>query len=109
MGQDELIEARASRWLAARDAGSTTAEEAAEFNRWLEADIRHRVAYLRLEASWKRADRLREVRPLDRDVDPDLLGPPRARRPWITALAAGLVIALIYRPPLAAAERGGTR
>lgn len=95
MSHDELIEARASRWLAARDAGGATAEEALEFTRWLEADIRHRVAYLRLEASWRRADRLREVRPLDRDVDPDLLATPKVRRPWMAALAAGLVVAVL--------------
>ncbi len=95
MSHDELIEARASRWLAARDAGDATAEEALEFTRWLEADIRHRVAYLRLEAGWKRADRLRDVRPLDRDVDPDLLGPPKVRRPWVAALAAGFVLAML--------------
>jgi transmembrane sensor len=95
MSEDELIDARASRWLAARDAGATTAEEAAEFTRWLDADIRHRVAFLKLEASWRRADRLRDVRPLDRAVDPDLLAPPTSRRPWSMGLAAGVVIALL--------------
>lgn len=103
MSEDELIEARASRWLAARDAGAATAAEADEFNQWLEADIRHRVAYLRIEAGWRRADRLRDVRPLDREVDPDLLGPPKARgwtaspvrRRWTVALAASAVMALL--------------
>jgi transmembrane sensor len=95
VSHDELIEARASRWLAARDAGSATADEAAEFTQWLDADIRHRVAYLRLEAGWKRADRLRDVRPLDRDVDPDLLSSPTVRRPWMAAMAAGLAIAML--------------
>lgn len=95
MSNDELIEARASRWLAARDARAVTAEEAAEFNAWLDADIRHRVAYLRLEAGWKRADRLREVRPLDGAVDPELLRPRESRRPWIMALAAGVVVAVL--------------
>ena len=95
MSESELIEARASRWLAARDAGEATAEEAAEFNRWLDADIRHRVAFLKLEATWRRADRLRDVRPLDRAVDPELLGPPKLRRPWTMGLAAGVVLALL--------------
>ena len=104
MSEDELIEARASRWLAARDAGAATAAEAAEFNAWLEADIRHRVAYLRLEAGWRRADRLRDVRPLDGHIDADLLGPPAsargwsaspARRRWTVALAASAVVALL--------------
>jgi transmembrane sensor len=91
----ELIEARASRWLAARDAADATAEQAAEFNRWLDADIRHRVAFLKLEATWRRTDRLRDVRPLDRAVDPELLGPPDLRRRWSMGLAAGVVLALL--------------
>lgn len=95
MSNDELIEARASRWLAARDARAATPEEAAEFNEWLDADIRHRVAYLRLETHWQRADRLREARPLDRAADADLLRHTAARRPWMMALAAGLVVAVL--------------
>jgi transmembrane sensor len=95
VSDDELIEARASRWLAARDAGDATAEEAAEFSRWLDEDIRHRVAYLRLEASWRRADRLRGLRPLDRAVDPDLLTAPAPRCVWPAALAASLVVAVL--------------
>jgi transmembrane sensor len=91
----ELIEARASRWLAARDGGTGNPEEAAEFNRWLDADIRHRVAFLKLEANWRRADRLRDVRPLDRAVDPDLIGPPKLRRPWSIGLAAGVLLTLL--------------
>jgi transmembrane sensor len=95
MNELDLIESRASRWLAARDAGEATAEEAAEFNRWLDADIRHRVAFLKLEATWRRADRLRDVRPLDRAVDPELLGAPKLHRRWSMGLAAGLVLALL--------------
>ncbi len=94
MNDLELIEARASRWLAARDAGAATPQEAAAFERWLDDDIRHRVAFLKLEADWRRTDRLREVRPLDRAVDPDLLGRPKLRRPWSMGLAAGVLITL---------------
>jgi transmembrane sensor len=94
MSEDELIEARASRWLAARDAGALSRAQADEFTRWLEADIRHRVAYLRLEATWNRTDQLRELRPLDRSVDPDLLA-AREQRRWPLALAASLAVALI--------------
>lgn len=46
-------------WLAKRDSGQCTEAEEAEFNRWLRADVRHRVAYLRLEAAWERAARLK--------------------------------------------------
>ena len=90
----EDIEHDASRWLAARDAGATSPAQTAEFNRWLEADIRHRVAYLRLEASWRRIAKLKDLRPLDRDVDPDLLKDRPERRPWPFAVAAALLLAI---------------
>src|SRR5690349_18846476 len=92
---DDVIDARASAWLAARDARPATPEENAEFKQWLDADIRHRVAFLRLESNWHRADRLRDVRPLDRDADADLLRAPTTRRPWIMALAASVVVAML--------------
>jgi transmembrane sensor len=87
------IEVRASQWLAARDAGSPTPAQAEEFNRWLDADIRHRVAYLRLEAQWRRAEKLRDLKPLDGPVDPDLLAPRTPRR-WPLALAASVLLVL---------------
>jgi transmembrane sensor len=69
----DRIEHEASLWLASRDAGTPSLAQADEFSRWLESDIRHRVTYLRLESSWRRAGKLRDLRPLDRDVDADLL------------------------------------
>ena len=90
----EDIEHDASRWLAARDAGAISPAQTAEFNRWLEADIRHRVAYLRLEANWRRIAKLKDLRPLDRDVDADLLKPRALRRPWPFAVAAALLVAI---------------
>jgi transmembrane sensor len=89
------IEHEASRWLAARDAGDRSAAHNEEFNRWLHADIRHRVTYLRLEANWHRVGRLKDLRPLDRDVDPDLFTQRRVRRFWPFAVAASLVFALL--------------
>jgi transmembrane sensor len=90
----EDIEHDASRWLAARDAGATSPVQTAEFNRWLEADIRHRVAYLRLEANWQRIAKLKDLRPLDRNVDPDLLRTRSLRGPWPIAIAAALLLAI---------------
>ncbi len=63
------------------------------FEQWLQADIRHRVTYLRLEAAWRRGDRLRDLRPLDRSINPDLLRPPR--RYWTLAIAASVLLALL--------------
>ena len=91
---NDEIEREASRWLAARDAGATSPAQVAEFERWLDADIRHRVAWLRLDAAWRRTDRLQELRPLDRDVDPDLLKVRSLRRSWPLAAAAALLLAI---------------
>ena len=85
MNAAELIEQQASRWLSRRDAQAPSAEDDADFDRWLAADIRHRVAYLRLEGAWKRSDRLRDLRPLDRGVDPDLLRAHTLRSRWPVA------------------------
>jgi transmembrane sensor len=93
MNRAELIDQEASRWLVSGDAGTRSPEDACAFQQWLDADIRHRVAYLKLEATWRRGDRLRDLRPLDRTIDADLLAPPR--RHWSLALAAGVLIMLV--------------
>jgi transmembrane sensor len=90
----DSINLRASRWLAARDAGPFTSAESEEFNRWLDEDIRHRVAYLRMEANWRRAERLRELKPLEGQAQPDLLAKPAKRR-WPMALAASVLVAAL--------------
>jgi transmembrane sensor len=87
------IELQASRWLASRDARPSDPGLATAFDQWLHADIRHRVAYLKLEAAWQRGDKLRDLKPLDRTVNPDLLRPPR--RYWSVAIAASVVLVLL--------------
>jgi transmembrane sensor len=87
------VELQASRWLASRDARPSDPELASAFEQWLQADIRHRVAYLKLEAAWTRGDRLRDLRPLDRTVNPDLLRPPR--RYGSLAIAASVVLVVL--------------
>jgi len=56
MSADE-IEMMAAAWLAREDR-DLTVEEALELQHWLAASTLNRVAYLRLKASWQRADRL---------------------------------------------------
>jgi transmembrane sensor len=92
-----LVEQQAARWLAARDAHAQSPEDEATFGEWLDADIRHRVAFLRLQSAWGRCDRLKELRPLDREVDAELLrgAALRERRPFTWAVAATVVVALI--------------
>jgi transmembrane sensor len=91
----ENVEDAASRWLAVNDSGAMTGKLAEEFQIWLEADIRNRVAYLRLESTWKRIARIQELRPLDRDPDADLLRERSVRRPAVLAAAASIVLALL--------------
>src|SRR5690606_32305248 len=65
MTKSSEIEARAATWLIRREAPDFSADEQKELERWLEASPRHRSAFLRLEAAWRRADQLRKLRPLD--------------------------------------------
>ena len=96
MKQREVIEQEASRWLVERDARPPDLEDEAAFQQWICADIRHRVAFLRLEETWRRSDRLHEARPLDRDVDADLLRAPPVRSRWSMAIAASLLVGLLF-------------
>lgn len=93
MNSSERIEHEASRWLAAQDSSDTTVQ--GDFQHWLESDIRHRVAFLRLRASWERMDKLRTLRPLDRSVNPDLFKERSFRKTAPLAIAASVVLALV--------------
>jgi transmembrane sensor len=52
------IDAEAASWIERRHFGALSGEEQGEFDAWLGQSIEHRIAYLRLNASWKRAKRL---------------------------------------------------
>ena len=106
MNKLESIEAEASRWLAARDAGGERFAEA-DLSRWLQADIRNRVAFLRVESQWLRTDRLRELRPLDRGIDADLLRSRPALRHWPIAAAATVLLVMAAAGFLAIARGFG--
>jgi transmembrane sensor len=67
------IESAAADWFARQDSAELSMVEQAAFDAWLGADIRHRVAYLRLQKTWDRTGRLRDLRPLDGEIDTDLL------------------------------------
>lgn len=56
------IEARAAEWLARKDGSDWTPAREAELGAWLSESTANRVAYLRLEAAWVRADRLIALR-----------------------------------------------
>jgi transmembrane sensor len=90
MSADET-ELLASAWLAREDRG-LTAEETDALDLWLSSSSLHKVAYLRLKASWQRADRLAALKgpmPFAAPEHPRLFSRPR-----LLALAAALTLLL---------------
>jgi len=113
MATAQDIESAASEWLVRLETDRST-EIRAQFDLWLEADPRHKAAYLRLERGWRRADRLKNLRPLDGAVNENVLetfpqgqepghleaateapvSDSRRRTPWFAAAAALAIIAI---------------
>lgn len=58
MRDSRWIEQHAAEWLARRECNAWTQRDGAQLEAWLSSSTRHRVAFLRLEAAWKEADRL---------------------------------------------------
>lgn len=86
MQSAESIERQAARWVAIHDGREPTAEEARQFEAWIQGDPRRMGAYVRLEAV---NARLRRARGLQGLQEP----PPRPGRPvwWALAAAAAVV------------------
>ena len=61
MTSSSQIERTAAAWLARRDAGAWSPDDQAALDAWLQEATAHRVAFLRLETTWRRADRLRAL------------------------------------------------
>lgn len=61
MDSSAQIEERAADWLARRAGGSWSASDELQLAQWLQASTAHKVAFLRLEAAWSRANRLKAL------------------------------------------------
>lgn len=84
---DDLSRLAAS-WIERREFANWSDADQAEFDAWISASPAHRIAFLRLEAGWKRTELLGALRPLrsNKRRDPhiairapfsqDLLHPP---------------------------------
>ncbi|HYG26046.1 MAG TPA: FecR domain-containing protein [Caulobacteraceae bacterium] len=83
------IEEQAAAWLARRDAGDWSAEDQAALDAWIAQDTAHRVAFLRLDSVWSRADRMAALK----GAEPSF-GPAAWRRPQVR-IAAGLAAAAV--------------
>jgi transmembrane sensor len=55
------IEQHAAQWLAQRDGGSWSDADDVALAAWLDADVAHRVAFLRLESAWDQSARLQAL------------------------------------------------
>jgi transmembrane sensor len=100
------IEAAAAAWLSQRDSGRWSVDDEQRLAAWMEEATAHRVAWLRLQAAWHRADQMQALPAAQDDEAPvEAAAPPAAvpqrRRPlrWaapaslaaVAALAAGLL------------------
>src|SRR6267154_32333 len=61
MASSVQIEEVAAAWLAKRDSGQWRDADQAALTLWLHASTAHRVAFVRLEAAWQAAQRLRAL------------------------------------------------
>jgi transmembrane sensor len=104
------IEQTASEWIIRSEGGDFTEGQRLEMERWL-ADPRNRITFLRIKEAWRRASRMRSARPLDGNVNPDLLknadlaflghsDTNRSRWPFRVAATAALTL-IIYLVALA--------
>lgn len=82
------IELRAAQFIERRDCMGWSEEDRAELEAWISASPAHRIAYLRLDAGWKRAERLAALRPGDRGWRDRIVLPVAGR----IAAALGLVL-----------------
>src|ERR1700750_1665110 len=92
MSADET-EMMAAAWVA-REGRDLTPAEAAQLQQWLAASTLNRVAYLRLKASWQRADRLSALKnPAAPIAEPsDFLAGVLERPRLLAAIAAALLL-----------------
>jgi transmembrane sensor len=113
------IEKVAADWLARRTNGSWSSVDQQGFEAWFNADLAHRIAYIRLESVWNRAERLQVLAVGKADVEippsgtwsrgrfathafarsdstPGVSQSPAQPRRWLRfgGLAAGLLLAL---------------
>lgn len=61
------LDMRAAVYVERRDSPDWTEKDEAEFEAWLGESVAHRVAFLRLNSSWKRTERLAALRSPDPD------------------------------------------
>jgi transmembrane sensor len=121
MESSKQTEEKAAEWLSQRDSDTWTASDQTALDHWLNESTANTIAYLRLEAAWKRAERLkalgagfpRATVPTPEEFNLSLIvsqagahqkpefvarpdsGTLKTRAPNVRALAASLLFALV--------------
>lgn len=95
MSHNDLIERQAADWLAQRDGERWTPEQQQALDDWLAAATLHRVAYLRLDSAWRRADRLRALQAAERPQATPKVPAALLARPWARRTLGSLALALM--------------
>lgn len=72
MNSAEAVDEAAAVWLLRLDA-APSAELLGHFQEWLDAEPRHRAAYVRLRFAWYFSETFRVFQPTDGSVDADLI------------------------------------
>ena len=104
-----IVDETAADWIARRDRGEWTADDQAAFDRWLSASVHNRVAWLRLNAAWEKADELRA----DAEAAPKparrFARPAYAAAALAATLLVGVFAAMELGPQTYATKVGGAR
>jgi transmembrane sensor len=96
------VKATAAEWFERRNFWEWSAENEAAFAEWLNASLAHRAAYVRVEAAWKRTERLTVLKSSVRR--PQQPAPRERSRFWFfgaaaaTVAVAALAGAIVYWP-----------
>ncbi len=86
------VEEAAARWILKRDSGQWTDTDQKQLDSWLEASVRHRVSFVRLNAVWGDVAAL-EGTDVERAPGWDLHSEEHSRRRWRPSLGQGVAIA----------------
>jgi transmembrane sensor len=107
------IEKTAAAWLSRRDRGDWSQDAQAGLDEWLRTATAHRVVFLRLEAAWQHADRLKALKSgatvgqippqgawsdspgSASTVDDEVTPRTRRRSQWTLGLAASLMLCAV--------------
>jgi transmembrane sensor len=87
------IQGRAAAWIEERESDDWSDVRQTEFDAWISESPAHLVAFLRAEAVWKRADRLRALSKPG-SMKPNSIGPSAYKATFLKIAAAFAVVSL---------------